>query len=80
MNLRYALAGLVATGAVLLPAASDHAAGVPGASAGPPGSLLAGSGLGLAGIAERVASCGGNLTVGPTPADGFAVTARLPAR
>ena len=46
----------------------------------PPGSLLAGSGLGLAGIAERVASCGGNLSVGPTGADGFAVTARLPAR
>jgi signal transduction histidine kinase len=44
-----------------------------------PGSPLAGSGLGLAGIAERVASCGGNLTVGPTPAGGFAVTARLPA-
>ena len=44
-----------------------------------PGTLLAGSGLGLAGIAERVASCGGNLTVGPTPAGGFAVTARLPA-
>jgi signal transduction histidine kinase len=43
------------------------------------GPLLAGSGLGLAGIAERVASCGGNLTVGPTPAGGFAVTARLPA-
>jgi signal transduction histidine kinase len=45
-----------------------------------PGAPLAGSGLGLAGIAERVASCGGNLTVGPTPAGGFAVTARLPAR
>ncbi len=45
-----------------------------------PGSLLAGSGLGLAGIAERVASCGGSLTVGPTPAGGFAVTARLPSR
>jgi signal transduction histidine kinase len=44
-----------------------------------PGTTLAGSGLGLAGIAERVASCGGNLTVGPTPAGGFAVTARLPA-
>jgi signal transduction histidine kinase len=51
-----------------------------GAASGQPGSLLAGSGLGLAGIAERVASCGGNLTVGPTPADGFAVTARLPSR
>jgi signal transduction histidine kinase len=44
-----------------------------------PGSPLAGSGFGLAGIAERVASCGGNLTVGPTSAGGFAVTARLPA-
>ena len=43
------------------------------------GPLVAGSGLGLAGIAERVASCGGNLTVGPTQAGGFAVTARLPA-
>jgi signal transduction histidine kinase len=45
--------------------------------------LLTGAGLGLAGIAERVASCGGNLTVGPIPgaqADGFAVTARLPSR
>jgi signal transduction histidine kinase len=40
---------------------------------------LEGAGLGLAGIAERVASCGGNLTVGPTTAGGFAVTARLPA-
>jgi signal transduction histidine kinase len=47
---------------------------------GPPGSLLTGSGLGLAGIVERVASCGGNLSVGPTETDGFSVTARLPAR
>ncbi len=50
-----------------------------GSAAVKPGSPLAGSGLGLAGIAERVASCGGNLTVGPTSAGGFAVTARLPA-
>jgi signal transduction histidine kinase len=50
-----------------------------GSAAAKPGPLLAGSGLGLAGIAERVASCGGNLTVGPTGGDGFAVTARLPA-
>jgi signal transduction histidine kinase len=49
-----------------------------GSAAVKPGRLLAGSGLGLAGIAERVASCGGNLTVGPTQS-GFAVTARLPA-
>jgi signal transduction histidine kinase len=51
-----------------------------GSDAARPGPRLAGSGLGLAGIAERVASCGGNLTVGPTPAGGFAVTARLPSR
>jgi hypothetical protein len=38
----------------------------------------AGSGYGLAGIAERVASCGGSLTLGPTQADGFTVAARLP--
>jgi signal transduction histidine kinase len=50
------------------------------ASSVPPGSALAGTGLGLAGIAERVASCGGSLTIGPTAAGGFAVTARLPAR
>jgi signal transduction histidine kinase len=50
-----------------------------GGAAGGPGFPLAGSGLGLAGIAERVASCGGSLTVGPTPAGGFAVTARLPS-
>ena len=43
------------------------------------GSALAGSGFGLAGIAERVASCGGSLAVGPTAAGGFAVTARLPS-
>jgi signal transduction histidine kinase len=35
-------------------------------------------GFGLAGIVERVASCGGTLTVGPTESGGFAVTARLP--
>ncbi len=36
-------------------------------------------GFGLAGVTERVTSCGGTLTVGPTPAGGFAVLARLPA-
>jgi len=43
------------------------------------GTRLSGpGGFGLAGIAERVASCGGSLTVGPSQAGGFAVTARLP--
>ncbi len=46
-----------------------------GGSARPGGS----GGFGLAGIAERVASCGGSLSVGPGRAGGFAVTARLPA-
>jgi signal transduction histidine kinase len=58
----------------------EPAPGANGHAAGKPGPLLAGSGLGLAGIAERVASCGGNLTVGPTGGHGFAVTARLPSR
>jgi signal transduction histidine kinase len=35
-------------------------------------------GFGLAGIAERVASCGGSLTLGPGQGGGFAVTAKLP--
>ena len=39
----------------------------------------AGSGFGLAGIAERVASCGGTLTFGPAAGGAFGVTARLPA-
>jgi len=50
------------------------------AGTGPAGTELAGSGFGLAGIAERVASCGGQLSLGPTPAGGFSVLARLPAR
>jgi signal transduction histidine kinase len=37
-----------------------------------------GPGYGLAGIAERVASCGGALSLGPTVDGGFAVSARLP--
>jgi signal transduction histidine kinase len=44
-----------------------------------PGPLVRGAGLGLAGIAERVASCGGHLSVGPTEAGGFAVVAKLPS-
>jgi signal transduction histidine kinase len=40
--------------------------------------VTASGGFGLADIAERVASCGGSLTVGPGRAGGFAVTARLP--
>ena len=50
------------------------------AAAGTRETPLTGSGLGLAGIAERVASCGGQLSVGPTAAGGFSVSARLPVR
>jgi signal transduction histidine kinase len=51
----------------------------PNGQSGAPGPLVRGAGLGLAGIAERVASCGGQLSVGPTPAGGFAVIAKLPS-
>ena len=55
------------------PAASDLAAALGDAPPGP-----AGSGYGLAGIAERVASCGGALSLGPAEDGGFTVSARLP--
>ncbi len=55
--------------------ARSRAAARDGGAPGPADS----GGFGLAGIAERVASCGGKLTVGPGDAGGFAVTARLPA-
>jgi signal transduction histidine kinase len=42
------------------------------------GSLSRSPGFGLTGIAERVASCSGMLTVGPTPEGGFSVAALLP--
>jgi signal transduction histidine kinase len=54
------------------PAVSDLAA----APAAPP--RPTGPGYGLAGIAERVASCGGALSLGPADAGGFTVSARLP--
>jgi signal transduction histidine kinase len=57
------------------PAGSGRAGSTDGGRARPAPS----GGFGLAGIAERVASCGGSLTVGPGAAGGFAVTARLPA-
>jgi hypothetical protein len=63
--------------------AADGAADVPDGERALDGTGLGaglGPGYGLAGIAERVASCGGSLTVGPDPAGGFAVTARLPVR
>jgi signal transduction histidine kinase len=53
------------------------------AAAGPQGTgstlTSRSGGFGLAGMAERVVSCGGSLTVGSCEAGGFAVTARLPA-
>jgi signal transduction histidine kinase len=51
------------------------------ADAGPSGALvLAGTGgrYGLAGMRDRVASCGGTLTAGPTTAGGWRVSALLP--
>jgi signal transduction histidine kinase len=70
------------------PAAPFPAVGGPVDPGGPvnPGGVPAvqgrrsGPGYGLAGIAERVASCGGALALGPTADGGFTVTARLPLR
>jgi signal transduction histidine kinase len=65
---------------------SGNGAGTPRAGRARPGGARVGGaravaggnpGFGLAGIVERVTSCGGTLTVGPTEG-GFAVTARLP--
>jgi signal transduction histidine kinase len=62
------------------PVKGVSARGTPGAApAGDQAEPVRSGGFGLAGIAERVASCGGSLSVGPTDAGGFAVTTRLPA-
>ena len=66
-------------GAVAVTLGGKARRGRPGASDGGGARRTASGGFGLAGIAERVASCGGSLTVGPGDAGGFAVTARLPA-
>jgi signal transduction histidine kinase len=68
--------GHAAVAVVLGRSARKARAGSPNGGGARP---AASGGFGLAGIAERVASCGGSLTVGPADAGGFAVTARLPA-
>ncbi len=66
-------------GAVAVTFGHQARQGRAGSSVGGGARPAASGGFGLAGIAERVASCGGKLTVGPGEAGGFAVTARLPA-
>ena len=66
-------------GAVAVTFGREARPGRAGSSVGGGARPAASGGFGLAGIAERVASCGGKLTVGPSEAGGFAVTARLPA-
>jgi len=61
-------------------ASGAPAAGGAGGARAALAALAGAHGYGLAGIAERVASCGGSLTVGPVSPFGFAVTARLPVR
>ncbi|HEU5420374.1 MAG TPA: sensor histidine kinase [Streptosporangiaceae bacterium] len=63
-----------------VPAAAGQPAPAVAAGARPDRAAPVPGGFGLAGITERVASCGGTLTVGPTSSGGFAVTARLPRR
>jgi signal transduction histidine kinase len=60
--------------------APSNGAAAAGAAGSPQSPSRLGPGFGLAGIAERVSSCGGTLTVGPGESGGFAVTARLPVR
>jgi signal transduction histidine kinase len=60
------------------PTLPEPAGPLAGGEASAGGASVAGPGYGLAGIAERVASCGGALALGPTADGGFAVTARLP--
>ncbi|MGP3937046.1 sensor histidine kinase [Nonomuraea sp. KM88] len=45
---------------------------------GPARPGTAGQGLGLAGMAERVSLCGGEIRAGPSPEGGFTVHARIP--
>jgi signal transduction histidine kinase len=66
-------------GAVAVTLGRQARQGRAGSSVGGGARPAASGGFGLAGIAERVASCGGKLTVGPSETGGFAVTARLPA-
>jgi signal transduction histidine kinase len=77
----YVTVSVTDTGNAAVPVALDHQArrGRAGSSDGGGARPAVSGGFGLAGIAERVASCGGSLTVGPGDAGGFAVTARLPA-
>jgi signal transduction histidine kinase len=60
---------------------TDAARTTPGTADARQSALVApdlGGGYGLAGIAERVASCGGSLSLGPGRDGSFTVTARLP--
>jgi signal transduction histidine kinase len=54
------------------------AGGAPPAAVAAARAAARSGGYGLAGIAERVTSCGGSLTLGPAADGGFAVSARLP--
>lgn len=63
-------------GAVPMPASAPNGS----AQVGPVPNGRLGPGFGLAGVAERVSSCGGTLTVGPSATGGFAIAARLPVR
>jgi signal transduction histidine kinase len=74
---------VAATSASAASSADRTAAGIANAQPAPPAPPAPsapdlGGGYGLAGIAERVASCGGSLSLGPGRDGSFTVTARLP--
>ncbi len=69
----------VVNGTTPVPASAAVPAAVPAPAAFPMvGLQRAGGGYGLAGMRERVAACGGEMSAGPTEGGGWQVRARLP--
>jgi signal transduction histidine kinase len=76
----FATSSATASAASSASSADRTALGIANARSAPPAPTAPdlGGGYGLAGIVERVASCGGSLSLGPGRDGSFTVTARLP--